>query len=134
MVCGILTLVLMFLGSFTNLSPLPFSFKMTGGGLTTYLRSYYFSAVSPQSQSTAMLQVTLALLFDLGLNRAVREDEAGPATILADASRKAWSGEYNPREKRRTLDERRAFLYCYFLASVYVTPFLQRSSISLMHT
>jgi hypothetical protein len=52
------------------------------------------------------------------MNRAVREDEGGPAEILADASKKAWSTEYNPREKKRTLDERRALLYSFFLASV----------------
>jgi hypothetical protein len=46
------------------------------GKLTPY-RSYYYSAVTPQMQSTATFQLSFALIFDLGLNRPVREND-GP--------------------------------------------------------
>jgi hypothetical protein len=65
-----------------------------------------------------MLQLNIALLYDLALHRAVREDEGGPGDLLADASKRAWAGELNTREKKRSLAERRALIYCYFLSSV----------------
>ena len=91
-------------------------------------RSYYFSSISPQVHSSGMLQLTIALLFDLGLNRAGREDEGGPHDVLeesskrgwVEASRKAWSASYNPREKKCTNAERRALLYLFYLTSMYV--------------
>lgn len=48
--------------------------------LMTY-RSYYYSPVTPQAQSTAMFQLSFALIFDLGLNRPVREND-GPEMYL----------------------------------------------------
>jgi hypothetical protein len=69
--------------------------------------------VAPQAQSTGIIQLAIALLFDLGLNRPVREE--GPAEIMQDAGRSAPGN--NPREKKRSPDERRALLSCFLLAS-----------------
>ncbi|TVY78222.1 Transcriptional regulator WAR1 [Lachnellula suecica] len=76
--------------------------------------SYYYSPVVPHTQSTAMFQLSFALLFDLGLNRPVRDAE-GPE-MLVDPSKNVT--EINSKEGKRTLDERRAFLSCYILTSV----------------
>jgi hypothetical protein len=83
-----------------------------------------------------MFQLSFALVFDLGLNRPVREND-GPEMYshpsfnvlkalynisanfllysLVDPSKSV--AEINPREAKRTLDERRAFLSCYILTS-----------------
>ena len=76
-------------------------------------RLYNYSPVTPQTQSTGIIQLALALLFDLGLNRPVRDD--GPAEIMQDAARSIPSN--SPREKRRSIEERRAFLACFLLTS-----------------
>jgi hypothetical protein len=55
-----------------------------------------------------MLQLALALLFDLKLNRRVPDDNGVPAEIFETLS----------REKKRPLDERRALLFSYYLLSV----------------
>ncbi|TVY19923.1 Transcriptional regulator WAR1 [Lachnellula arida] len=86
-------------------------------------------AIVPQAQSTAMFQLSFALIFDLGLNRPVVSIE-GPEGMV-DPSRN--TAEINPKEAKRTLDERRAYISSYILTSavaLYVkkTDGLQYSS------
>ncbi len=82
--------------------------------ILTLRRSYYFSPTSPQLQSNGLLQLAIALVFDLALNRPVREFES-PAEILSDSSRNA---PVTAKEVKRSTEERRALLSCYFLTSV----------------
>ncbi|TVY27504.1 Transcriptional regulator [Lachnellula hyalina] len=76
--------------------------------------SYLYSPTVPQAQSTAMFQLSFALIFDLGINRPVASIE-GPEGLV-DPSRNVV--EINPKEAKRTLDERRAYISCYILTSV----------------
>lgn len=85
---------------------------------TNICRSYYFSATSPQSQSTGMMQLSLALLFDLGLNRGIPDDDAAPTEPLRDYLKQPYTGDSLAEEKKRTLEERRALLFCYLASSV----------------
>jgi hypothetical protein len=79
-------------------------------------RAFYSTSITPSSQSTAIFQLALALLFDLGLNRPVRGDD-GPGEVLADFMRGSLDRK---REINRSSDERRALLSCYIVGSVYV--------------
>ncbi|KAG9234284.1 hypothetical protein BJ875DRAFT_441424 [Amylocarpus encephaloides] len=76
--------------------------------------SYYYSPVLPQAQSMILFQLTHAMVFDLGLNKPVRDNEV--SDMLPDTSK--LLPEDNPKEARRSLDERRTFLCCYFSTSV----------------
>ncbi|TVY94178.1 Transcriptional regulator, partial [Lachnellula willkommii] len=76
--------------------------------------SYFYSPTVPQAQSTAMFQLSFALIFDLGLNRPVVSIE-GPEGMVDPSSHTA---EINPKEAKRTLDERRAYISSYILTSV----------------
>ncbi|KAL2069099.1 hypothetical protein VTL71DRAFT_15437 [Oculimacula yallundae] len=86
------------------------SLDMLQGLIVYNAWSYYYSPVIPSWQSTGIHQLSIALLFDLGLTRPVRDNE-GP---LSDVSRATGQKD----EHERTLDERRALLCCYFLTSV----------------
>jgi hypothetical protein len=62
--------------------------------------------------SAGFMQLSIGMLSDLGLNRPARLEDCGPA----DVERWALNDHY-PAENKRTLDERRALLYCYLLTS-----------------
>ena len=66
------------------------------------------------------MQLALGVLFDLGLNKPLRESEGGP-DVVADTFKLA---NENAKEVRRSSEERRAFLSCFILTSTYVTPML----------
>lgn len=86
-----------------------------------FLRAYSFSPASPNAQSTTHYLLCNALLFDLGLHRSVRPDENGPTDV------DRWTlGDNTSKERKRTIDERRALLYCFLLTSVYVRASLTR--------
>lgn len=74
--------------------------------------SYYYSPVIPSWQSTGIHQLSLALLFDLGLTRPLRDND-GPISDVELARSRSQKEEHE-----RTHDERRAILCCYFLTSV----------------
>ncbi|KAK0112917.1 hypothetical protein ONS95_014638 [Cadophora gregata] len=74
--------------------------------------SYYYCPVIPSWQSTGIHQLALALLFDLGLTRPLRDND-GPISVLETARSRSQKDE-----QERTHDERRALLCCYFLTSV----------------
>ena len=58
------------------------------------------------------MQLAIAMMVDLGLNRAARQEEGGAAEI------ERWAlSEHMQNDMKRTMDERRAYLYCYLLAS-----------------
>ncbi|KAE9380143.1 hypothetical protein N431DRAFT_459105 [Stipitochalara longipes BDJ] len=78
------------------------------------LWAYYFTSITPVSQSTAMFQLALALVFDLGLNRPVRSD-TGPGEVLADFMKGSVDRK---QEINRSHDERRILLSCYLFGSV----------------
>ena len=63
------------------------------------------------------MQLTLAVLFDLGLNKPLRENE-GP-DMVADTFRLTAD---KAKELKRSSQERRAFLSCFISTSMYVTP------------
>lgn len=65
------------------------------------------------------MQLALAVLFDLGLNKPLRENE-GPE-ILQDTFRLAAD---NIKEVRRPSQERRAFLICFMITNSYVPALL----------
>jgi hypothetical protein len=66
--------------------------------------------------SAGFMQLTIAMMTDLGLNRPGRQEEGG----LSDVERWALN-DHTQTDLKRTLDERRAYLYCYFLTSTYVS-------------
>jgi hypothetical protein len=66
-----------------------------------------------------VFQIAHALVFDLGLNKPVRDNDS--ADMLPDSFK--VPPEHNPRESRRTIDERRTYLACYFSTSVYVIAY-----------
>ncbi|KAF4615887.1 hypothetical protein G7Y89_g15228 [Cudoniella acicularis] len=78
------------------------------------LWAYYYSAVPPQLQSTAHFQLANAMVFDLGLQKPVKDHEN--ADMLPDSTKVI--PECSPREFKRTLEERRTLLACYFSISV----------------
>ncbi|KAG4437722.1 hypothetical protein IFR05_006805 [Cadophora sp. M221] len=86
------------------------SLDMLQGMVVYNAWSYYYSPVIPSWQSTGIHQLSLALLFDLGLTRPMRDND-GPLTDVATA-------RSQNEENERTLDDRRALLCCYFLTSV----------------
>lgn len=56
--------------------------------------------------------LALGLVVDLGLNRPAREEEGGPMEI------ERWAlNDHSNNDTRRTLDERRAYLYCFLMTS-----------------
>jgi len=61
-----------------------------------------------------MFQLSLALLFDLGLHRPVRSD-TGPGEVLADFVKISVDRQ---QEMNRPSDERRALLSCYLFGSL----------------
>lgn len=83
----------------------------------TLPRQFYYSPLNPQYQSAAVVQLALAVLFDLGLNKPLREIE-GP-DMVADTFRLTAD---KAKEIRRSSEERRAFLSCYILTSTYAIP------------
>ena len=83
----------------------------------TLPRQFYYSPLNPQYQSAAVVQLALAVLFDLGLNKPLRENE-GP-DMVADTFRLTAD---KAKEIRRSSEERRAFLSCYILTSTYAIP------------
>jgi hypothetical protein len=78
-------------------------------------RFYFFSPTSPQSSSSAIIQLAIALVFDLALNRPVRDFDI-PAEILSETSR--LFPENNVRDAKRSAEDRRALLSMYFLTSM----------------
>ncbi|PMD35134.1 hypothetical protein L207DRAFT_466175 [Hyaloscypha variabilis F] len=78
------------------------------------LWAYYFTSIIPVNQSTAIFQLALAILFDLGLNRPVRND-FGPGEVLADFMKASVDRK---QEMKRSVDERRALLSIYLFGSV----------------
>jgi len=86
-------------------------------------RCYYFTSLTPNLHSSAIFQLALALVYDLKLNRPLSDDEGGPGELLANAKKRAWEGtpELLVRETaNRTLEERRALLFAFYLTSVFV--------------
>jgi hypothetical protein len=58
------------------------------------------------------MQLAIAMVIDLGLNRPARQEEGGAAEI------ERWAlNDSMLNDLKRTLDERRAYLYCYLLTS-----------------
>jgi hypothetical protein len=77
--------------------------------------------MNPHFQSSGVIQLALALVFDLGLNRPVIEDEEGPGAILENAKKRALTNvEPVIREIKRTMDERRTLLGVFYLSSLLV--------------
>ncbi|RDL40971.1 uncharacterized protein BP5553_00950 [Venustampulla echinocandica] len=73
---------------------------------------YNFSPQTPHTQSTAVFQLAHTMIFDLGLNKPVRDTLDG----LPDTSK--IIPEINLSESRRTSDERRTLLAWFFSSSV----------------
>lgn len=88
------------------------SLDMLQGMILYNAWSYYYSPVIPSWQSTGTHQLSLALLYDLGLTRPLR-DYDGPISDVEMARTKSQKEEHE-----RTHDERRALLCYYFLNSV----------------
>lgn len=61
-----------------------------------------------------MFQLAQALVFDLGLNKPVRDIEVSE---MLPNSYKQPPG-YSHKENRRSIDERRTYLTCYFSSSM----------------
>ncbi|PMD39436.1 hypothetical protein L207DRAFT_583309 [Hyaloscypha variabilis F] len=83
--------------------------------------SHCFAALLPQDQSTGIIQLVLALVNDLALNRGVRY-KGDTGVLLLEAERRIFSGDRrNPRVGERSLDECRALLYAFYLSSTFST-------------
>lgn len=91
---------------FVNVQKVPSSLP-----LTPY-RQFYYASTNPQYQSTLVVQLALAVLFDLGLNRPLHDDEE--RDMLVDTFRLPTE---NAKELRRSSEERRAFLSCFIITS-----------------
>lgn len=76
-----------------------------------FLRAIYVTPQTPQTASAGVMQLAVAMLVDLGLNRPARQDD-GAAEI------ERWAlNEQSANDVKRTIAERRAYLYCYLLTS-----------------
>ncbi|KIN04362.1 hypothetical protein OIDMADRAFT_176791 [Oidiodendron maius Zn] len=72
----------------------------------------FFTGLTPQTISAAAMQLAIAMSIDLGLNRPARQEEGGTAEV------ERWAlNEQQQNDSKRTLDERRAYVYCYLLTS-----------------
>ncbi|KAN0122915.1 hypothetical protein V8E51_001241 [Hyaloscypha variabilis] len=72
-------------------------------------------------QSTGIIQLVLALVNDLALNRGVRY-KGDTGVLLLEAERRIFNGDRrNPRVGERSLDECRALLYAFYLSSTFST-------------
>lgn len=91
-------------------------------------RSLYFSPVTPMAQSMAIFQLQHSMIFDLGLNKPVREGD--PSDMLPDSSRVLPKN--SATEAKRTSEERRTLL-CAF-CSTSVTSLYLRKIESLQHS
>lgn len=78
---------------------------------STYTRHYYHFSANPGL--TNILQLTLGLMFDLGL-KAPRQNEEEELFSYAMHN----VNDHMARKETRMADEQRAFLGCYFLASM----------------
>lgn len=83
---------------------------------TEFHRQYYYAPMNPQYQSAAVMQLALAVLFDLGLNKPLRDSDG--SDILIDTFRLAVD---NAKEMRRSFEERRAYISCFIMSSTYAT-------------
>jgi hypothetical protein len=80
--------------------------------------AHAYTPVTPATQSTGMLQLAVAMVYDLGLTKQYREMDS-PTEILLDAIANSNASPENMRkETKRTLEEIRTFLACYLLSSV----------------
>jgi len=70
--------------------------------------------MSHAQQSTGVFQLLIGLLFDLGLTKPPPQLYDDPATVL---NAQQTIGVKEPL-KKRTLEERRLFLACFFLGTV----------------
>ncbi|KUJ23485.1 uncharacterized protein LY89DRAFT_663914 [Mollisia scopiformis] len=80
--------------------------------------AYFVSPVPPSSKSTALYQLTIGLLFDLKLTRPIREYD-GPGEMLAECQTRNIPDCSANDTAKRTSDECRALLCCFYLGSVY---------------
>ena len=91
------------------------SLDMLEGLIVYNVWQYYYSPSSPQHQSTGLMQLALAVLFDLGLNRPLHENE-GPE-VLQEKFRLVTD---NIKEVTRPSQEQRAFLAVFLITTSYV--------------
>lgn len=80
--------------------------------------THSYTPNAPSSQSSGMLQLAIAMVFDLGLTKQYRELDS-PAEILIEAMVNAPpSTDTARRETKRSVDEMRTLLACYVLTSM----------------
>jgi hypothetical protein len=91
------------------------SLDMLEGLIIYNVWQYYYSPSNPQYQSSALMQLVLAVLFDLGLNKPLREND-GPE-MLQDTFRLAND---NIKELKRSPRERRTFLIVFLITTSWV--------------
>lgn len=82
-----------------------------------------YTPVTPATSSSGMLQLALAMVYDLGLTKQYREMDS-PTEILLEAIANS-SPETTRKETKRSLDEIRALLACHLLTSM-TTYYMKR--------
>ncbi|RDW72822.1 hypothetical protein BP6252_06729 [Coleophoma cylindrospora] len=78
--------------------------------------SFYYSPVTALAQSSGLHQLAHTLVFDLALTKPVSEGDSHIQMLINDAIKKI--PENGNKEIKRTNDERRALLCCYYIGSV----------------
>ncbi|KAG0651383.1 hypothetical protein D0Z07_1617 [Hyphodiscus hymeniophilus] len=73
---------------------------------------YYYTPENPHSQSTAVMQLAISVVYDLGLHKPFRENE-GPG-MMPESSALAAD---NTKELKRSSEERRAYLSTFIISS-----------------
>jgi len=83
-------------------------------GLLVCLGWYHFQ-LELGSQIRNVLHLSLAMLSDLGLNRR-------PSSVKTILPLESFPADYERQTMHRTLDERRAYLGCFYMSAMYVSP------------
>ncbi|RDW87937.1 hypothetical protein BP5796_03631 [Coleophoma crateriformis] len=78
--------------------------------------SFYYSPITALAQSSGLHQLAHTLVFDLGLTKPVSESESQAEMLVNDAIKKI--PENDKKEIKRTNNERRALLCCYYIGSL----------------
>lgn len=78
--------------------------------------THSYTPNAPSAQSSGMLQLAIAMVFDLGLTKQYREMDS-PTEILIDAIQNL-PPDSNRKEHNRSIDEMRTLLACYVLTSM----------------
>lgn len=83
-------------------------------GLLVCLGWYHFQ-LELGSQIRSILHLSLAMLSDLGLN-------CRPSSVKRILPLESFPADYERQIIHRTLDERRAYLGCFYISAMYVSP------------